>query len=345
MSARIIRATALAVTLALVPTLAPAPASATVGRAPLTDDYCSAFSEFYSVTVLVEFSVALFEAFSRAPGDAEGSAGSPSADGDDLPDADQLRASYYALLSPKLSAVTAELARTSPRALKPLFRQQREIFERGVDLLRDVGIPEAQIDAIAVVSIDSATAEVSQLTGDVDIDDDALDTLAREFLVELDAFDDVDVSPKAERILDRSSSECGITPSVAYDCDEVLPESEAEAILGDTVTLEDEGCDYTGPEPVDGLTPEIEVLVYDSARAFDLVIGPVPTDDVAGIGDQAVALEGFNADGHSITCGRTLVVTEGDRTIVIALCLGGDDPEVTDEQLVEITEGVLQRIG
>jgi hypothetical protein len=345
MRARFVRATVVASVLALMTTFVPAPAGAVTRRAPLTDDFCSAFGEFYTVTVLVEFSVALFEAFSQVPDDAEGSEGSTSADGDDVPDADQLRASYYALLSPKLAAVTNELARTAPRVIKSVFRQQSEIFDRGVELLRDAGIPESQIDAIADGAVDSTTAEVSQLTGEVDISDDAIETLARDFLVELDAFDAIDVSPKAERTLDRASSECGITPSVAYDCHDVLPESEAEAILGDTVTLEDEGCDYKGPEPVDGQTPEIEVLVYDSARAFDVVVGPVETEDVEGIGDQAVALEGFNADGHTITCGRTLVVADGDRTIVTALCLGDDDREVSDEELVEITEDVLERIG
>jgi hypothetical protein len=137
-----------------------------------------------------------------------------------------------------------------------------------------------------------------------------------------------------------------VQASRAYDCADVLPESEAAAILGVEVTLEDEGCDYTGPEPADGLTPEIAVVVYDSARALDFQTRGAPDlVDVAGIGDEAVSYDGYNADGHSITCGRTLTVADGDLTVVVALCLGGDDPEVSDDQLVEIAEGVLERIA
>ena len=89
--------------------------------------------------------------------------------------------------------------------------------------------------------------------------------------------------------------------------------------------------------------------MYGSDRAFDTLTEPLTelvTDkrDVHGVGDQALSFEGYSADGHGITCGRTLVATADDRTIVVALCLG-DDAEVTDEQLVEIGQGVIDRLA
>ncbi|MEX0665328.1 MAG: hypothetical protein WD598_11250 [Acidimicrobiia bacterium] len=345
MRTRIFRTPALAAVLSLLATFAPAAAGAAVRSAPLSDAYCEPFGEFYTITVLVELQVALFEAFSQS-GDATEDSGSATPPEDDIPDADQLRASSYGLLAPKMAAVSGQLANTAPKVLKPVFRQQRDVFERGVELLREAGFTDVQIEAIADANVNSSTAEVGDLTGDVDLDDQALETLANDFLAELEVLELADLSPKAERALDRSSTECGVTPSSKFNCTDVLPETEAAAILGDTVTLEESGCNYTGPEPVDGLTPEIEVVIYDSVRALNLQTSAVAEpEDVAGIGDEAVSFEGFSADGHAITCGRTLVAADGDRTVVVALCLGGDDPEVTDDQLVEIANGVLERIA
>jgi hypothetical protein len=87
-------------------------------------------------------------------------------------------------------------------------------------------------------------------------------------------------------------------------------------------------------------------VVYDSARALDFQTRDVlDLVDVPGIGEEAVSYDGYNADGHAITCGRTLTVADGDLTVVVALCLGGEDPEVSDVQLVEIADGVLERIA
>ena len=347
---RVFQTIAVTTGLSLCAGFLPGTAGASERRAPLTDTYCQAFADFYTVTLLIEFQIRLFEAFSQLPDSTENTSAEPGepgdSDADGIPDADQLRASYYALLSPKLEALVADLVATGPKPLKPLFRTHRAVYGRGVALLRDGGFSEAQLDEIARSPIAPDSSEVSELTGDVELEDEEFETIAREFLVELDTLDLNELSTKQERQLERSTHECGVLVSDAYTCEDVLPEAEAAAILGDTVTLEDDDCDYTGPEPVDGLTPEIAVVVYESARAFDLQTGGAP-DPVAvpGIGDEAVSYDGYNADGHSITCGRTLTVADDDLTVVVALCLGGDDLEVTDDQLVDIAEGVLERIA
>jgi hypothetical protein len=343
----IFRTIALATGLSLCATFAPAPVGADARRAPLTDSYCQSFSDFYTITLVIELQLGLFEAFSELPDSTEETTGEPGdTDGDGIADVDQLRASYYVVLSPKLEALVADLVATGPKALKPLFRTHRDAYGRGVELLRDAGLSEAQLDEIAESTIEPGTSDVSGLTGDVDVEDEAFETLASEFLVELDALSFNELTAKQERQLERSATECGVDVSGAYDCEDVLPESEAATILGGEVTLEDDGCDYTGPEPVDGLTPEIAVVVYESARALDFQTGgALDPVEVPGIGDEAVSYDGYNADGHAITCGRTLTVAEGDLTVVVALCLGGDDPEVTDDRLVEIAEGVLERIA
>jgi hypothetical protein len=344
MRPRFLRAVTAGTLLCVVATFAPTTAGAAVRRAPLSDEYCDAFSEYYTVISAIEISVALFEAFSSLGDDEEQE---PSADGDDIPDVEQLRSTFYAVLSPKLAALTGTLADEGPKAVRGVYQQAQQIFDRGVELLRDAGLTDRQIEEIATTPIDQfSEGDITEVTGDVPVDEQDIENLANTFRAEVEKLDFDDLSPKAGRILDRSTTECGVEPSRAYDCEEVLPAAEAEAALDDEVTRDDDGCAYSGPEPVDGLTAEIEVVVYDSGRPFESLTAPIDDiDEVSGVGDEARASAGFSADGRDITCGRTLYVLEGDVTVVVALCLGGDDPEVTDDQLVELAEGVLERIA
>jgi hypothetical protein len=108
----LIRSFALVTGLALAGSLAPTTSGAAVARAPLTDEYCDAFGEYYSGLLLVELSVQLFELFSSLPGDEESAT---LTEDDDIPDVEQVRASYYALLSPKLAELAARLSKSLDR--------------------------------------------------------------------------------------------------------------------------------------------------------------------------------------------------------------------------------------
>jgi hypothetical protein len=232
--------------------------------------------------------------------------------------------------------------------LRPIFRQNQVVFERGIELLADAGLTDAQIDAIADAPITPSTADVNEITGDLEptITDDELTEIANTFLSAVEGLDFLELNEKQNRALDRSATECGVLPSTSYDCTDLLPATEAEALLGGEVTLGDDGCAYTGPEPFEGRTPEIEVVVYDSARALEFLTGALDeVEEVRGIGDAAVAIEGFSANGRTITCGRTLHVADGDHTVVVALCLGGDEPPVSNDQLAQIADFVLERVA
>jgi len=215
------------------------------------------------------------------------------------------------------------------------------------ELLSDAGLTTAQLGEIANAPIEPSTTEVAAVTGDLQstITDDELSEIANTFRAAVEELDFLELSQRQNAALERSVNECGVLPSDDYDCDDVLPVAEVEAVLGGEATLEDDGCAYSGPEPFEGHTPEIEVVVYDSARSLEFLTSALDVVDVNGGGDQAVSIEGFNANGRSITCGRTLHVADGDLTVVVALCLSDEDPEVADDQFVEIAQGVLERIA
>ncbi len=84
--------------------------------------------------------------------------------------------------------------------------------------------------------------------------------------------------------------------------------------------------------------------MYDSARAYDNLVKNVKGTSVSGVGDRASTHPGYNAYGNERTCGRTLDVLAGKRTIAVALCLA-NDAAVPDAQLVDIATGVLARLG
>jgi hypothetical protein len=240
------------------------------------------------------------------------------------------------------------LSRGGAKNLRPAFRALRDTFAKGVDALSDADIPEEQIERIANADITAQTSDIGQIAPQIPLDDAKLEELAAGFkddLEELDAaFPEED--SRAEETFNDALLECGVTPDTELDCEELLTEADALQILEqDEVTLDDEsGCAYSGPEPVDGLTAEVAVVVYPSARAFERITAGLRTEAVESIGDEAVALEGFNADGRTVTCGRTLIVVDDDTTVNVALCLGGEDPPVSDDLLVQIADQVLQNL-
>jgi hypothetical protein len=316
-----------------------ATASATVANAgtQLSDSYCSAFVDYFTVSFVAEFAAALAKSFS--------SSGTTDTNGKPPPDPEVIRATFLLVYSPKLDKLSASLSKGGERVLRPVFKDQQAVFAHGRDLLQQAGLTPHQLDAIASAKIDTSSAALQDLTGTVKLDEKKLTKLAKQFKGELAALDKEKGNRRARAAFERAGSQCGAFPSSTVDCTKVLPQSEAATILGDTATQDGHDCAYEGPEPTTGLQPKVGVEVYDGARAYNGLVKNVKNGTaVSGVGDRASSHAGYTAYGNEKTCGRTLDVLAGDRTIAVALCLA-NDAEVTDAQLIDIAKGVLTRLG
>jgi hypothetical protein len=315
---------------------ASAGAAVPVATSTLSDRYCNAFVDYFTVSFVAEFAAALAKGFADAGNSADQKKKQPSPD--------EIRSTFLLVFSPKLERVTGVMAQSGERVLRPVFRKQQAVFAHGSALLQDAGLTQKQIDVLAAARVDFNNTALEKLTGKIHIDAKKLTSLAKKFQRELGTLDRTKSASGAAAAFQRVGSECGAFPSSAVDCSKVLPQSEAAAILGTTVTQDGKKCAYEAPEPASGLTPKVAVEVYDSARAYDKLTKSVTGQAVQGIGDRAVAHDGYSAYTNVATCGRTLYVAAGKRTIAVALCLP-NDAAVTDTQLVDVASGVLQRLG
>jgi hypothetical protein len=332
---------ALALSATLGVSVAPAAIAGTEPTRPPTDRYCDTFSDYFVVTLMVEFFAQLATAFSQLPDSQTATTAEPELD------IEQIRSTMLVMLSPKFVALTRSLGRSGSASLRREFRRERRIFARGVEILEDAGVTPEQIEAIANAEVNQSTYEIENLTDEVDLTDAETDELGRKFLPHSKQLELGDLDAGGAEEFEGIAVACGTVPSSDVDCEEVFSMADAADVVGREVTKDDaDGCRYVGVEEGVGLAPEVAVVVYDSDRAFDTLtepVGPI-SDDVEGIGDRAVSFDGYSASGKDRTCGRTLVFVDDDRTIVTALCLADDEP-VEDERLVKIAEGVLDRLG
>lgn len=310
--------------------------AATPRQAP-SDKYCEALQTNYAVLILIGF----ISAFSDIGNDASGDSGGEPVD------PDEIRGTFLLVLSPALEGAARELAKGGSKKLRKSFAAQAEVFAKGVDILQeDAGVTDEQIDALRdfELSTDPSTAsELETVFEDNDIDIDEVKALGKDFAGELD-----DTGPgvgrKQRQEFERLGARCGVTASTEIDCEELFTPEDATAILGvDATRDDDEVCSYLGPDPDSGLQSELAVEVFDTARAYDRITeAALESQAFAGVGDEAIAFDGFSAQGGIKTCGRTLVAQGDDTTIVVALCLPDDAP-VSDDMLAQVGTRVLEQ--
>ena len=329
MRSRISRVAVLVCGLAIGFAAVPSAAGATARAGALTDEYCQAFGDFYGASLTIQVVVSLASTFS------EGS------DDPNPPDPDELRATFLMVLSPKLESVAATLSHGGDRPLNRGFRRQRKVFHRGVALLRGAGFTKKHIAKLRETEITNTEADLNSLLDEVDVTEAEIEEAARKFEPEVDKLG-AGVDRRFSESFDRTGAECGVLSS-SVDCDAVFSKSEAEQLLGVSTEQDEPGCDFEATEG-DGVAPEAAVEVYESDRAFGVLTESVDGQSVSGVGDEAVSFEGFSAYLGVKSCGRTLIVRDGAITVVVALCLADDEP-VADEQLVEIAQGVIDRLA
>lgn len=312
--------------------------AATPRQAP-SDKYCEALQTNYAVTILLGF----ISAFSDIGNDASGDSGGEPVD------PDEIRGTFLLVLSPALESTARELAKGGSKKLRKVFAAQAKVFARGVEILQDdVGLTDEQIDSLREINLSTdpgSAGDLETVFEDNDIDEDEVKALGNDFGGE---FEDAasGAGPKQRQEFERLGTRCGVTASTEIDCGELITPEEATAALGAEATRDDgETCSYLGPDPDSGLQSELAVEVFDTAKAFDRITeAATESQTLDGVGDEAIAFEGFSAQGGIKTCGRTLVAQGDDTTIVVALCLP-EEAEVSDDALVGLGTQVLDRLG
>jgi hypothetical protein len=295
--------------------------------APPTRAACEAFSDYFQIEFLVAFATAFAQV-----GNEEDAAKAE----------DEIRDSFHLLLSPKLERITTTLAAGTEPPIRKLFAQQAKAYGKGVAMLEDVGLNADQIQALAEVEL-TAETDLQQVVGDVDLDKQELSRAAKKFGASAKSLDVNDASAKQKAAFSAAGSACGVFP-VGGDCKALVTADEAAAFLGAAAeTGTDDGtCTYTAEAASGQDDHELAVDVYESSLAFDRLTASSQSQSVPGVGDAAVAVDGFNAFTSAKTCGRTLFVNQGDRTVVVAGCVGDAPPSA--EALAGIATNVLSRL-
>jgi hypothetical protein len=319
-----------AVLVAAAPGVSPATAGAagaSAQRAPGAE-FCSGFADYFAASVVVQFAVGLADAFDT------GHTGK----------AEEVRTSFLLVLSPKLELVTRTMAQSGPALLRPPFAKQAKAFGIGVGLLRKAGLTEAQITGIAQGAIDSGDTSLEQLTANLNVDAAAIGKATLAFRKQLTAVDLGRVPKKQRQAFSTAGTQCGVFPKAHLDCTKLVTPDEAIAALGLSLDLDSSSpCLYVGPTPATGDTPSLSVDVYVSAFAFSNLTKSVQNQDVPGVGERAVAIAGSASFSSINTCGKSLVTLQGDRTVVVALCLP-NNADVPIDTLTSLATKVLTRL-
>lgn len=305
----------------------PVAAAPAAGTDP-TPEACEAFADYFQIEFLIAFASAFAQVGEKQ--DAEKAQ-------------DAIRDNFHLILSPKLEQVTQTLADGTDPSLRKLFKQQQQAFAKGVALLEGVGLSKDQIEKLSTVELTPDT-DLQAVVGDVDLDKKALAKAVKKFGASADSIDITDATSKQKTAFTAAGASCGVFP-VGVSCKVAVTNDEAVALLGAPVTVakDDETCVYTASDTT-GASDDVELAVdvYDSALAFDRLTKSTQNQSVPGVGDAAIAADGFTSFSSAKTCGRTLFVKQGERTVVVAACNGDTPPSA--EALAGIATNVLARV-
>jgi hypothetical protein len=312
-------------------------ASATVARKPTvpSDRFCTSFGDYFQIV----FQLQLVTAFA--------SLGESKSKNQSKSTAEDARNLFLLVLSPKLERLTRQMVPEPKTHLRALFTKQNKSFRVAIDLLRGVGFTDKQLIILSKSPLDPSSAELNRVVGEVKATKAQMNAAAKKFGKQGVTLDLGTVGAKDQRAIARVGSACGTFPS-PVDCATLVTSAEAANILGGPATKADSnGCGYDGQEPAVGTKPQLGFDVYTSARSFAIITKGTQNQNVPGIGDDAVALEGFKTFSLDSSCGKSLAVKDGDRVVVVAMCLAdanGVNADVPVDTLVRLARQILARL-
>jgi len=305
---------------------APSPAGASLHHAP-EPAFCDAAAEFFDLSFQVQF-VKAFAGLSDDPSVQE-----------------KVGDVFALVLSPKLENLTSTMADTGPRRVRSLFADQAEVFGRGIEVLVDLGVTRQQVQTLARAPVDLTNSDLEALLGDVSVSEAELEAAAAEFDGDA-ALEDIGAPPAKRAAFERAIGACGIVPSTGLDCDELVTPDEAADVLGSEAQAESSNgsCVYVASGSDTGDEAELTVEAYQGSRAYQRLTQGTQNQSVPDLGERATAIEGYATFGSTKTCGRTLVVDDGARTVVVALCLPAASDEAPIDTLTDVARSALGRI-
>jgi len=220
--------------------------------------------------------------------------------------------------------------------------QQRKAYAKGVALLERVGLTKEQIQKLSELALAPET-DLQQVLGDVQVDQQELDRAVKQFGAATASLDLNEATSRERTAFRSAGTACGVFPA-ELGCKEVVTAEEASTLLDARAkgTNEDGSCTYTAVSSASQDDAVLAVDVYESSLAFDQLTSSTQNQDVPGVGDAAIAIDGFNSFSRSKTCGRTLITKQGERTVVVASCTGATPPAV--DVLAGIATKVLDRL-
>jgi hypothetical protein len=353
---RLARALASVVALAtlcafVVPATAGASTETSTQAKKLSTAACDGFADYFTIEFLVAFASA-FAGFGGDPGTGGGgsagaSQGAKGADGkakEAPPTPEEIQDIFHLIFSPKLQAVTALLARESPRSIQQVFARQQAVFTRGVDILEGLGLKKQQLAELAKLDL-SPNTDVSGVLGKVDLSKAKLRAAAKDFGRDAGALDlNGKVSRVQQRAFQQTGTQCGVFPASPVPCKSLVAADVAAPLVGGTPTVKlDQGsCVFDGPAEPGADQPVMVVDLYRTPRTYDRLVGQL--QDPQQVDGDTVVADGFATFGHDKTCGKTLYGRTPHDTIVVAVCAPGD-AEVTDAQLTGVRDAVAQAVA
>jgi hypothetical protein len=290
--------------------------------------FCRALSEYYDV----QFVIALASGFAEIGGE------------DDV-DADVVRGTLMLGVSPKLAQVTEQMRAEGPRILRKDLGAQVRLFRRGVAMLEDLGVPRRVIRELAEEELDTETDPTEQLEARLGVTPERFEAAGRRYariaepVIEAQAS-----SPKVAAAIELAANECGVFPDTRIPCSDLMDEAEIAAFLGEPATVtENQGCTWESAENAAGETSKVAIDVYGSTQPFERFVDQNELlEQVAGVGDEAVAAAGFGSATAFSSCGRTVSARAGRRTVQVAVC--DRDREVTAADIAGIAAQVVERL-
>jgi hypothetical protein len=321
-------ATLVGVLLLLAATAPVAAADPKPSAQPPTRGACEAFADYFQIEYLVAFASAFASLGGKQqPKDAEA----------------QIRDTFHLILSPKLQKITETLAAGTRPPARRLFVQQGKVYAKGVALLEGVGLTKDQIQKLSELDLKPET-DLQQVIGDVQLDKQELNRAVKKFGATTANLDLNEATAKERAAFQAAGTACGVFPA-ALDCATVVTRAEAGSLLGATpkVANEDGTCTYTvAARSAGGDDAVLAVDAYKSSLAYDRLTSSAQNQAVPGVGDAAVAVDGFNAFSSIKTCGRTLITKQAEQTVVVAACTGAPLP--TTDALAGVATKVLERL-
>ena len=215
------------------------------------------------------------------------------------------------------------MATTASTTLRPAFRRQAAKFATGIKILRAAGLTSDQITALAQSPLHTNSATQDNLLGKANLSKKKLNAA-------LVAFKKVDASVDPNQTftaaqrnrLGTDAVACGVFPDPSVNCGTLLTPSDlAETAGAGAVPQPSQGCWWKGADGPDGNPFGIAVDVDRGTLAYDhLVAQASGAKPVPGVGDAATLIDGFTSFSDFSSCGHTIVVRAGDRTVTVALC-------------------------